>query len=149
MSKAPILSGKTFFTRSYPGHKWFCIPTIEWIEKNQYSNVGFSFVVDLLDLAYLPDEKTGILKYFYEPKKESLKPIQGTTKIYQNYKKEFMKRNISKKETNKKKGKVATKLKDMEYELKMYKKQVRIMEENVKRMKRKKKDCEYVSEMME
>ena len=36
----------------------------------------------------------------------------------------------------------------MEYELKMYKKQMRIMEENVLRLKKKKKDLEYLSEIV-
>ena len=59
-----------------------------------------------------------------------------------------MKRIIDKKNLNHKKSENESKLYDMEHELKMYKKQMRIMEENVLRLKKKKKDLEYLSEIV-
>jgi len=148
MTEKPIHPGKTFFIKSLFNKKFFCVPTKEWMINNPYSNIGFSFLTKMNDIVCLPNNKNGILKYFYEPKKESLKPIQGTIKEYEDYKKELMKRKIKKEKVIKNQVQNADKLKNMQYELKMYKRQVKIMEENVARMKRKKKDYEYIYEII-
>ena len=148
LTEDPILPGKTYRINSLFNKKFICVPTKEWLINNPYSNVGFSFLTKLTDIVYFKNNKSGILKKFYEPKKESLKPIQGTIKEYEDYKKEIMKRNIKKEKMIENQVQNEDKLKNMKYELKMYKKQVKIMEENVKRMKRKKKDYEYIYEII-
>ena len=125
-----------------------CLPTKEWILDNPVSNVGFSFVTHVKDVEEITKEKMGILKNFEEPNPEKMKPIKGLRKEYENYKKETMKRIINKKKLNQNKYENESKLSEMEYELKMYKKQMRIMEENVLRLKTKKKDLEYLSKIV-
>lgn len=143
-----IMPGKAFFRRLTFNRKIVCLPTKEWILDNPVSNVGFSFVTHVKDVEAITKEKMGILKNFEEPNPEKMKPIKGLRKEYENYKKETMKRIIDKKKLNQNKSENESKLSEMEYELKMYKKQMKIMEENVLRLKTKKKDFEYLSKIV-
>jgi len=148
LSTEPIMPGKAFFRRLTFNRKIVCLPTKEWILDNPVSNVGFSFVTHIKDVCPITKEKMGILKNFEEPNPEKMKPIKGLRKEYEDYKKELMKRVIDKKKLNHKKSENESKLSDMEHELKMYRKQIKIMEENVLRLKTKKKDLEYLSEIV-
>jgi hypothetical protein len=143
-----VKPGKAFFRTLTFNRKIVCLPTKEWILDNPVSNVGFSFVTHIKDVCPITKGKMGILKNFEEPNPEKMKPIKGLRKEYENYKKELMKRIINKKKLNHKKYENDSKLSDMEHELKMYRKQMRIMEENVLRLKTKKKDLEYLSEIV-
>lgn len=143
-----VMPGKAFFRRLTFNRKIVCLPTKEWFLDNPVSNVGFSFVTHVKDVESITKEKMGILKYFEEPDVKNMKPIKGLRKEYEDYKKESMKRLIDKKKINYKKSENDSKLSKMEYELKMYRKQMRIMEENVLRLKKKKKDLEYLSEIV-
>ena len=90
--KAPIKPGDNFITQTYPNHKWFCVPTEEWLLDNPCSNVGFSFVVNVLELTEHQFEKTKKLAFvrkFHEPK--DLKPIKNAGKDYASVKEEYMK----------------------------------------------------------
>jgi len=148
ISDEPIMPGKAFFRMLTFNRKIVCLPTKEWILDNPVSNVGFSFVTHVKDVEAITKEKMGILKNFEEPNPEKMKPIKGLRKEYGNYKKETMKRIIDKKKLNHKKSENDSKLSEMENELKMYRKQMRIMEGNITRLKTKKKDLEYLSEIV-
>lgn len=148
MNTESVMPGKAFFRRLTFNRKIVCLPAKEWILDNPVSNVGFSFVTHVKDVEAITKEKMGILKNFEEPDIEKMKPIKGLRKEYENYKKETMKRIIDKKKLNHKKSENDSKLSEMEHELKMYRKQMRIMEKNVLRLKTKKKDLEYLSEIV-
>ena len=88
----PILKGDEFVTCSYPNHKWICIPTDDWFMKNPSSNVGFAFLVNVLELTNYNFGKTSKLAFvrkIHEPRE--LKPIKGVNKNYSSVKKEYMK----------------------------------------------------------
>ena len=90
--KGPISKGEKFVTSTYPNHKWFCAPTEEWMLKNPCSNVGFSFVVNVLELTDYKFDKTSkpcFVRKIHEPRE--LKPIKGANKDYASVKKEYMK----------------------------------------------------------
>lgn len=90
--KGPIIKGDKFVTSTYPNHKWFCAPTEEWMLKNPCSNVGFSFVVNVLELTDYKFDKTSkpcFVRKIHEPR--DLKPIKGANKNYASVKKEYMK----------------------------------------------------------
>ena len=148
ISKEPILPGKAFFRTLTFNRKIICLPTEEWFLENPLSNIGFSFITHVKDVEAITKEHMGILKKFNEPDLEKMKPIKGMRKDYENYKEEVMKRVIDKKKLNKKKNENKKKLDEMEYELKMYKKQMKIMEENVRRLRVGKKDLDYLSDLV-
>jgi len=88
----PFSRGEKFITTTYPNHRWFCVPTEEWMLKNPCSNVGFSFVVNVLELTDHKFDKTSKLAFvrkIHEPR--DLKPIKGANKEYASVKKEYMK----------------------------------------------------------
>jgi hypothetical protein len=89
--KGSIPPGAEFVTQSYPNHKWFCLPTEEWLRKNPASNVGFSFVVNVLELSeysFKKSKKLAFVRKFHEPKK--LNPVKGTDKELVSIKKAYM-----------------------------------------------------------
>lgn len=90
--KSFIGKGEKFITSTYPNHRWFCVPTKEWMLENPCSNVGFAFVVNVLELTEYKFNKTSKLAFvrkIHEPR--DLKPIKGANKDYASVKKEFMK----------------------------------------------------------
>ena len=90
--KKHVNKSEKFITSTYPNHKWFCVPTEEWMLKNPCSNVGFSFVVNVLELTDHKFDKTSKLAFvrkIHEPR--DLKPIKGANKDYAYVKKEYMK----------------------------------------------------------
>jgi hypothetical protein len=89
--KGSIPPGAEFVTQSYPNHKWFCLPTEEWLRKNPASNVGFSFIVNVLELSeysFKNSKKLAFVRKFHEPKK--LNPVKGTDKELASIKKAYM-----------------------------------------------------------
>lgn len=93
----PIPPNERFITRSYPNHKWFCVPTKEWMTENPCSNVGFTFGINVLELTEYKFNNTTKLVFareFHEPR--DIKPIKGFGKKYANVKKEFLRQTQSK-----------------------------------------------------
>ena len=87
MSKTPVLPGADFICCSYPGHQWFCLPTKEWLIHNPQSNVGYSFIIDILKLVDHTFGKTNKLCFvstFYQPR--TVVQIKGTEKKFECYK---------------------------------------------------------------
>ena len=96
MTKVPIMPGKKYVCTSYPMHKWFCCPTEEWIREHPQSNIGFSFIVDIMRIQDYKFEKTSkpvFLKCFYQPNEPV--PIKGEAKSYHCYKTQYMKKVVS------------------------------------------------------
>jgi hypothetical protein len=97
MTKVPIKPGDRYVCTSYPMHKWFCCPTEEWIRENPQSNIGFSFIVDIMRLQDYKfskkSSKPAFVKSFYQPKKPV--PIKGEVKSYHCYKKQYMEKVVN------------------------------------------------------
>ena len=103
MTKRPILPGENYHTYSYPNHKWICIPIKKWFEENNYSNVGFSFLVNILEQQTEPtSNKLAFVKSIWDPDYSILQPIKGTRKKYSNYKEQFVRVKFDKGKNQKK-----------------------------------------------
>ena len=90
--KGAIGPGVNFITATFPNHKWFCVPTEEWLKGNPCSNVGFSFIVNVLELTehqFAKTKKLAFVRKFHEPRE--LKSIKNADKDYASVKGEFMK----------------------------------------------------------
>jgi hypothetical protein len=88
MSKELTQGDKYICKRTFPNHKWICIPTQKWYQTNPVSNVGFSFIIDIFNLETYND-KLCYIKTIHEPKQ--MNPIKKIHKKYKSYKHQFMK----------------------------------------------------------
>ena len=143
VTKKPILPGRLFVSPTYPNKKWMCIPTREWFSQNPYENVGFSFVINVLQLMIDPvTKKTGFIREIREPK--DLIPIKGTKKQYKDYKKQFVRIKINKEEVEEKIKKNKSNLEEYKKEITALQKKLNIFHGNLDRAKVKKKTLEYL-----
>ena len=147
ITKKPLLPRRLFVHPSYPNNKWMCIPTKEWLALHPYENVGFSFIVNILQLMTDPvTKKTGFIREIREPK--HLIPIKGTRKQYENYKKQSIRIKSKKIDLQ---GKITKNDNDIECykeEITVLQKKLNIIHGNYKRAKDKKKDLEYLSNII-
>ena len=143
VTKKPILPGRLFVSPTYPNKKWMCIPTREWFAQNPYENVGFSFVINIIQLMIDPvTKKTGFIREIREPK--DLIQIKGTKKQYKDYKKQFVRIKINKEEVEEKIKKNESDLEEYKKEITALQKKLNIFHGNLDRAKVKKKTLEYL-----
>ena len=93
LSKGLIQPGEYFVKMTSPENKIICIPPIEWFGKNHFSNVGFSFIIDISEIITIDfhgKENTGIFRSFYEPK--TLVPIKNINKKYHSFKEQCIRK---------------------------------------------------------
>ena len=83
--------GKTFKTSTYPNHRWICIPTDKWFYDNPVSNVGFSFVVDILKNVIVEGNPMNV-HVIKQPL--LLNPIKGLNKTFASHKREFIRLSV-------------------------------------------------------
>ena len=148
ITKKPLLPRRLFVHPSYPNNKWMCIPTKEWLALHPYENVGFSFIVNILQLMTDPvTKKTGFIREIREPK--HLIPIKRTRKQNEKYKKQFIRIKSKKIDLQ---GKITKNDSDIECykeEITVLQKKLNIIHGNYKRAKDKKKNLEYLLKIIE
>lgn len=83
MNNKPFLPKFSISWKTYPCNRWFCIPTKDWFMNNNYSNIGYGFIVSISDLRKGEKSIKTIIK---QPNYNKLDPIKGTTKKHNNYK---------------------------------------------------------------
>ena len=83
MNNEPFLPKFSISWKTYPCNRWFCIPTKDCYMNNNYSNIGYGFIVSISDLR---KGETSIKTIIKQPNYNKLDPIKGTTKKNNNYK---------------------------------------------------------------
>ena len=147
ITKKPLLPRRLFVHPSYPNNKWMCIPTKEWFALHPYENVGFSFIVNILQLMTDPiTKKTGFIREIREP--NDFIPIKGTRKQYENYKKQFIRVKSKKIDLQEKITKNDNDIEIYKEEITVLQRKLNILHGNYKRAKDKKKDLEYLSNII-
>ena len=132
-----LLPGKIFHSFTYPNHRWVCIPTNDWLMKNPKSNVGFVFVVNILQNVILQTtegEKPYFVRNIEQPKK--MNPIKGYNKKYANHKKEFIRLSVDPDIISKKAKKNKIAYKQTQKELKHLYCRVRALERSASDLRR-------------
>jgi len=125
--------GKTFKTSTYPNHRWICIPTATWFYDNPVSNVGFSFVVNILKNVIVEDKPMNVHVIKQPP---LLNPIKGLKKTVASHKREFIRLSVDP-DTITLKARASKKASDIQdKELKRLYKRVRVLEENAQEFRR-------------
>ena len=83
--------GEEFQINTAADHRWICFPTRSWLFKNPVSNVGFTFVINILKLTDI-DGIPCFVKLIEQPKK--LNPIKGLDQKHNSHKKAFIRLSI-------------------------------------------------------
>ena len=138
-----LLPGKIFHSFTYPNHRWICIPTNDWLMKNPKSNVGFVFVVNILQNVIVrtsEGEKPCFVRNIEQPKK--MNPIKGYYKKYANHKKEFIRLSVDPDIISKKAKKNKIAYKQTQKELRHLYCRVRALEQSAADLRR--REASYV-----
>ncbi len=87
---------------TYPNAKWMCLPNKDWLQKNPYSTLGFTWTIDVFNLkTFDAEDGSRPLAYIVDIREPDLKkmlPIKDTTKTVANYKKKIIQIVYDKKE---------------------------------------------------
>jgi len=133
LDKRNLKPGKTFKTSTYPNHRWICIPTDKWFYDNPVSNVGFSFVVNILKNVIVEGNPMNVHVIKQPP---HLNPIKGLNKNVASHKREFIRLSVVP-DTITVKAKASKRASDIqEEELKRLYKRVRLLEKNAQEFRR-------------
>ena len=162
-NRKPILPGDVvLLAGTYMNNIWVFTPCEKWLEKNPYSNVGFSFRVNALDVeeyAHGSDKgpgqlkkTTALVKRIRQPKTfHNIKPI---AKKYSSYKDEFIRLCFTNKLIKKLSfsnrenlAKCSSKVTEKKKELMNLQNEIRMLEESVKKKNVKVKSYERLDKM--
>ena len=86
-----LMPGQSEYITTYPNNRFICYPTDEWLFKNPVSNVGFTFIINILEIITV-NEIPCFVRNIEQPKK--MNPIKGYNKKYANHKKEFIRLSV-------------------------------------------------------
>ena len=144
-----LLPGKVFHSFTYPNHRWICVPTNDWLMKNPISNVGFVFVVNILQNVILQTsegEKPCFVRNIEQPK--VMNPIKGYYKKYANHKKEFIRLSVDPDIISKKAKKNKIAYKQTQKELKHLRCRVRALERSSADLRRHEESYEMMQNIL-
>ena len=87
-------SEKYYCMTTYPNARWMCIPTKDWLKKNKYSTLGFTWTIDVFNLTtFKENDGTESLSYVVnirEPNFSKMLPIKDTKKDLMDYRKKII-----------------------------------------------------------
>ena len=133
---------------TFPNAKWMCIPTKEWLYENPYSNVGFSWVIDVFQLKEYEDKTVSppnnYLTYLIDIREldfTKIHRIKGIDNDYENYQDQIIpilvsetEYNERKKTSEKKKKKILQVYQKKMQEVKDCEKEISEIDEEVRRI---------------
>ena len=165
-----INPGNVHVIRTCENHHWICIPTIEWLLKNPYYNVGFGFHIDincLEDYKHIKKIKPcsnesckNCNNIISVNKLTYVKRIHQSTNLKQclfcfknqnveNYKQMFIGCVIKKKDFTNKINHIKEFNKDLKKNIKMCKRQIKIQENKLKKNIQTRESLEYALSVCE